>query len=125
MTYTDKRKKLVHLPNIVLDSHEHAEVPQHNVRWIQLMSEVVLEDPWIHEVVSIPVHVHQLDSIRNETRQTRQRVSSHQQSNVGIDGPRRGIKLCVMQSTGYTSGLLAPKAHIYDVSLNGSHGDTY
>ncbi|GFV40180.1 uncharacterized protein TNCV_3953771 [Trichonephila clavipes] len=41
---------------------------------------------WIHEVVSIPVHVRQLDSIGNETRQIRQHVSSHQQSNVGVDG---------------------------------------
>ncbi|GFT89135.1 hypothetical protein TNCV_3085281 [Trichonephila clavipes] len=40
---------------------------------------------WILEVVSIPVHVHQLDSIGNETRQTRQRVSSQQQSNVDGD----------------------------------------
>ncbi|GFX67967.1 uncharacterized protein TNCV_2288291 [Trichonephila clavipes] len=54
---------------------------------------------WIHEVFSIPVHVHQLDSIGNYTRQTRQRVFGHQQSNVGVDGLRRGIKLCVVQST--------------------------
>ncbi|GFX23784.1 uncharacterized protein TNCV_3597261 [Trichonephila clavipes] len=48
--------------------------------------------PWIHEVVSIPVHVHQLNSTGNETRQTRQRVSSHRQSNVDDDGPRRGVE---------------------------------
>ncbi|GFQ68017.1 uncharacterized protein TNCT_1911 [Trichonephila clavata] len=50
------------------------------------------------EFVSIPVRVHQLDSIGNETRQTRQLVSSHQQSKVGVDRPRRGVKLCVVQS---------------------------
>ncbi|GFV70199.1 uncharacterized protein TNCV_2553431 [Trichonephila clavipes] len=46
--------------------------------------------------VSIPVHVHQLDSIGNENRQT---SSSHQQTIVGVDEPRRGVKLCVVQST--------------------------
>ncbi|GFW37926.1 hypothetical protein TNCV_4631271 [Trichonephila clavipes] len=51
---------------------------------------------WIHEVVSIPVHVNQLDSFRNETRQIRLRVSSHQQSNIVVDRPRRGVKLCVV-----------------------------
>ncbi|GBM59116.1 hypothetical protein AVEN_255656-1 [Araneus ventricosus] len=52
--------------------------------------------PWIHEVVSIPVHVHPPDTIGNETRQIRQLVSSHQQFN---GGPRRGVKLCAVQST--------------------------
>ncbi|GFU71460.1 uncharacterized protein TNCV_2378471 [Trichonephila clavipes] len=51
------------------------------------------------QVVSIPTHIHPLDSIRTKTRQIRQRASSHQQYNVGVDGPRRGIKLCVVQST--------------------------
>ncbi|GFU86414.1 uncharacterized protein TNCV_1417661 [Trichonephila clavipes] len=91
--------------------NEHAEVPQHGIVRIQLMSEVVLEGPWIHEVVPIPVHVHQLDSIGNDTRQTRQRVSSHQQSKVGVDGPRRGVRLCVVQSTRvheWTSALKSP-----------------
>ncbi|GBM06883.1 hypothetical protein AVEN_147826-1 [Araneus ventricosus] len=55
--------------------------------------------PWIHEVVSIPVHVHPPDTIGNETRQTRQLVSSHQQFNGGVGGPRRGVKLCAVQST--------------------------
>ena len=36
------------------------------------------QGPWIHEVVCIPVQVHPLDTIGNETRQTRQHVSSHQ-----------------------------------------------
>ncbi|GFY27480.1 uncharacterized protein TNCV_2071001 [Trichonephila clavipes] len=60
---------------------------------------LICRSPWIYEVVSITVHVHQLDSIGNETRQTRQCVSSHQQSNIGIDGPRRGVTLCVLHST--------------------------
>ncbi|GBN63878.1 hypothetical protein AVEN_162319-1, partial [Araneus ventricosus] len=55
--------------------------------------------PWIHEVVSIPAHVHPPDTIGNETRQTRQLVSSHQQFNGGVGGPRRGLKLCAVQST--------------------------
>ncbi|GBM79026.1 hypothetical protein AVEN_23065-1 [Araneus ventricosus] len=55
--------------------------------------------PWIHEVVSIPVQVHPPDRIGNQTHQTRQLVSSHQQFNGGVGGPRRGVKLCVVQST--------------------------
>ncbi|GFU80660.1 transposable element Tcb1 transposase [Trichonephila clavipes] len=34
-------------------------------------SPVDMKSPWVHEVVSIPIHVHQLDSIGNETRQNR------------------------------------------------------
>ncbi|GBO29947.1 hypothetical protein AVEN_27051-1 [Araneus ventricosus] len=54
---------------------------------------------WINDVVSILVHVHPSDTIGNETRQTRQRVSNHQQSNGSAVGPRRGVKLCAVQST--------------------------
>ncbi|GBO10354.1 hypothetical protein AVEN_75202-1 [Araneus ventricosus] len=54
---------------------------------------------WIHEVASIPVHVHPPDTIGNETCQTRQLVSSHQQFNGGVGGPRRGVKLYAVQST--------------------------
>ncbi|GBM43360.1 hypothetical protein AVEN_166102-1 [Araneus ventricosus] len=53
---------------------------------------------WINDVVSILVHVHPSNTIGNETRQTRQRVSSHQQSNGGGVGPRKGVKLCAAQS---------------------------
>ncbi|GBM52510.1 hypothetical protein AVEN_106942-1 [Araneus ventricosus] len=53
---------------------------------------------WINDVVSILVHVHPSDTIGNEIRQTRQRVSSHQQSNGSVVGPRRGVKLCAVQS---------------------------
>ncbi|GBL97036.1 hypothetical protein AVEN_254087-1 [Araneus ventricosus] len=53
---------------------------------------------WINDVVSILVHAHPSDTIGNETRQTRQRVSSHQQSNGSVVGPRRGVKLCAVQS---------------------------
>ncbi|GBN46908.1 hypothetical protein AVEN_57578-1 [Araneus ventricosus] len=45
------------------------------------------------------IHVHPFDTIGNETRQTRQRVSSHQQFNGSIVGPRRGVKLYAVQST--------------------------
>ncbi|GFX96948.1 hypothetical protein TNCV_1996801 [Trichonephila clavipes] len=38
------------------------------------------------------MHVYQLDSIENEIRQTRQLVSSHQQSIVGVDVPRYARK---------------------------------
>ncbi|GBN41925.1 hypothetical protein AVEN_41490-1 [Araneus ventricosus] len=44
--------------------------------------------PWIHEVVSIPVHAHPPDTIGNDTRQTKKLVSSHQQFNGGVGGPR-------------------------------------
>ncbi|GBL96714.1 hypothetical protein AVEN_111850-1 [Araneus ventricosus] len=53
----------------------------------------------IKDVISILVHVYPSDTIGNETRQTRQRVSSHQQFNGSIVGPRRGVKLCAVQST--------------------------
>ncbi|GBM37397.1 hypothetical protein AVEN_28348-1 [Araneus ventricosus] len=53
----------------------------------------------INDVVSILAHVHPSDIIGNETRQTRQRVSSHQQSNGSVVGPKRGVKLCAAQST--------------------------
>ncbi|GFU75049.1 uncharacterized protein TNCV_3753001 [Trichonephila clavipes] len=62
-------------------------------------SPVGMWGPWIHEVVSIPLHVPQLYLIGNETRQTRQRVSSHHQCNVGVDGTKQGVKLFVVQST--------------------------
>ncbi|GBM00503.1 hypothetical protein AVEN_111731-1 [Araneus ventricosus] len=52
----------------------------------------------INDVVFILVHVHPSDTIGNETRQIRQRVSSHHQSNDSIVGPRRGVKLCAVQS---------------------------
>ncbi|GBM27537.1 hypothetical protein AVEN_238006-1 [Araneus ventricosus] len=55
--------------------------------------------PWIHEVVPIPVHVHPHNTIGNVTLQTRQRVSSHQQPNSGAGCPKRGVKLCAVQST--------------------------
>ncbi|GBN29821.1 hypothetical protein AVEN_129082-1 [Araneus ventricosus] len=52
--------------------------------------------PWIHEVISIPGHVHPPDTIANKTRQTRQLVSSHQQFNGGVGGPRRGSQRWVV-----------------------------
>ncbi|GBM80617.1 hypothetical protein AVEN_178715-1 [Araneus ventricosus] len=53
----------------------------------------------INDVVSILVHAQLSNTIGNETRQTRQRVSSHQQFNGSIVGPRRGVKLCAVHST--------------------------
>ncbi|GBM07192.1 hypothetical protein AVEN_15433-1 [Araneus ventricosus] len=53
---------------------------------------------WINDLVPILVHVHPSDTIGNESRQTRQRVSSHQQSNGSVVGPRKKVKLCSVQS---------------------------
>ncbi|GBM91327.1 hypothetical protein AVEN_188616-1 [Araneus ventricosus] len=53
----------------------------------------------INDAVSIVVHVHLSYAVGNETRQTRQRVSSHEQFNGSVVGPRRGVKLCAVQST--------------------------
>jgi hypothetical protein len=41
--HAEEAKKLVHLQNIVQGPRERAEVPQHDVSWTRLMSEVVLE----------------------------------------------------------------------------------
>ncbi|GBL89012.1 hypothetical protein AVEN_255168-1 [Araneus ventricosus] len=80
---------------------------------------------WINDVVSILVHVHPSDTIGNETPQTRQCVSSHQEFNGSVVGPRRGVKLCAVQSvTIHASGLSALRAHIIDGPLNSSHSDT-
>ncbi|GBN49756.1 hypothetical protein AVEN_102701-1 [Araneus ventricosus] len=54
---------------------------------------------WINDDVSILVHVHPSDTMVNETRQTRQRVSSPQQPIGDAERPRRGVKLCVARST--------------------------
>ncbi|GFX60578.1 hypothetical protein TNCV_3061511 [Trichonephila clavipes] len=76
------------------------------------MGPVSMQGPWIHEIVSIPVHVHQLDSIGNETRQTRQHVSSHQQSYVSVDGPRAIGSLVVRASDSKPEGMgLMPDAN--------------
>ncbi|GBM06475.1 hypothetical protein AVEN_58316-1 [Araneus ventricosus] len=56
---------------------------------------------WIIDVVSILVHVHPSDIIGNETRQTRQRISNHQQtqerrkslSRAVNNGTRVGLRL--------------------------------
>ncbi|GBN51468.1 hypothetical protein AVEN_5707-1 [Araneus ventricosus] len=72
----------------------------------------------INDVVSILVHVHPSDTIGNETRQTRQPVSSHQQSNGSVVGPRR----CSQQR--YTSGPSDLRVHINDGPLNSFHAVT-
>ncbi|GBN06145.1 hypothetical protein AVEN_19601-1 [Araneus ventricosus] len=74
--------------------------------------------PRIHEVVFIPVQVHPPDTIGNETRQTRQRVSSHQQSNGGL---RRGVKLCALQSTTVHEWNFGSESHINDGPFNRPH----
>lgn len=41
--YTQEREKLVHLPHIVQDLHEQAEVPQHDMARIRVVSKGILE----------------------------------------------------------------------------------
>ncbi|GBO34572.1 hypothetical protein AVEN_18661-1 [Araneus ventricosus] len=53
---------------------------------------------WINDVVSKSVRVQPSDTIGNDTRQTRQRVSSHQLSNGSVFEPMRGVTLCAVQS---------------------------
>ncbi|GBL98392.1 hypothetical protein AVEN_187730-1 [Araneus ventricosus] len=65
----------------------------------ELKSPVDKEGLRINGIVSILVHVQPSDTIGNETRQTRQRVCNHQQSNGSAVGPRRGVKHCTVQST--------------------------
>ncbi|GBO43579.1 hypothetical protein AVEN_253458-1, partial [Araneus ventricosus] len=93
-----------HLSESSLDVSEvpyHANctrrIPSQRLHQIE-QSPVDNQGPWINDVVSILVHVHPSDTIGNETRQTRQRVFSHQQSNGSVFGPRRGVKLCAVQS---------------------------
>ncbi|GBM35093.1 hypothetical protein AVEN_157764-1 [Araneus ventricosus] len=70
-------------------------IPSQRLHHIE-QSPVDKQGLWINDVVSILVHP--FDTIESETRQTRQRVSSHQQSNGSVVGPRRGVKLCAVQS---------------------------
>ncbi|GBL81929.1 hypothetical protein AVEN_50518-1 [Araneus ventricosus] len=81
-------------------------IPSQRLHQIE-QSPVDKQDLWINDVVSILVSVHLSDTIGNETCQTRQRVSSHQQSNGSVVGPRREVKLSAVQSATvqrYTSG---------------------
>ncbi|GBM37275.1 hypothetical protein AVEN_244956-1 [Araneus ventricosus] len=102
---------------------ETRPIPSQRLHQIE-QSPVDKKGLWINDVVSILIHVHPSDTIGNETRQTRQRVTSHQQSNGSVVGPRRGVKLCAVQSARYTSGSLALRDHINDGPLNSSHADT-
>ena len=70
-----------------------------------------MQGQWIHELVSMPVHVHSLDTFGNENRQTRQHVSSHQEVNLGVYWPWRGVNLRVVQSVtihGWACGSESP-----------------
>ncbi|GBM03140.1 hypothetical protein AVEN_200829-1 [Araneus ventricosus] len=74
-------------------------IPSQRLHQIE-QSPVDKQGLWINEVVSILVHVHPSDTIGNETPQTRKkRVFSHQQYNGSVVGPRRGVKICAVQST--------------------------
>ncbi|GBO34316.1 hypothetical protein AVEN_101547-1 [Araneus ventricosus] len=73
-------------------------IPSQRLHQIE-QSPVDKQGLWINDVVYILVHVYPSDTTGNETRQTRQRVSSRHQSNGSVVGPRRGVKLCAVQST--------------------------
>ncbi|GBN84543.1 hypothetical protein AVEN_142844-1 [Araneus ventricosus] len=73
-------------------------IPSQRLHQIE-QSPVDRQGLWINDVVSIFVHVHPSETIGNETRQTRQHFSCHQQSNGSVVGPRRGVKICAEQST--------------------------
>ncbi|GBM41037.1 hypothetical protein AVEN_180944-1 [Araneus ventricosus] len=80
--------------------HANCTRPKPSQRLHQIeKSPVEKQGVWINDVVSIPVLVHPSHTIRNGTRQTRKRVSSHQQSNGSVVGPRRDVRLCAVQST--------------------------
>ncbi|GBM96518.1 hypothetical protein AVEN_68018-1 [Araneus ventricosus] len=79
-------------------------IPSQRLHQIE-QSPVDKQGLWINDVVSILVHVQPSDTIGNETRQTRQLVSSHQQSNGSVVWPRRGVKLCCAVSNGTLVGL--------------------
>ncbi|GBM12925.1 hypothetical protein AVEN_163988-1 [Araneus ventricosus] len=79
--------------------HANCTCPIPSQRFHQIeQSPVDKQGLWINDVVSLLVHVHPSDTIGNETRQNRQRVSSHQQSNSSVVGPSRGVKPCAVQS---------------------------
>ena len=84
--------------HVTCQSHMYTCPTAHTPHQLE-QSPADMQGSWFHEVVSIPIHVLRLDTIGNETRQARQHVSSHQQFSVCVDGLRRGIKLCVVQST--------------------------
>ncbi|GBM98153.1 hypothetical protein AVEN_167424-1 [Araneus ventricosus] len=72
-------------------------IPSQRLHQIE-QSPVDKQGLWINDVFSTLVYVHPSNTIGNETGQTRQRVSSHQQSNGSDLAPRRGVKLCAVQS---------------------------
>lgn len=78
-----------------------------------------------HEVLlSISVHVYPTHTIKNETCQIRQHVSSHEQCNGGIGRYTWGETFVPCSQQRYTSGSSAPKANINDGPLNSSHAHT-
>ncbi|GBL82350.1 hypothetical protein AVEN_127460-1 [Araneus ventricosus] len=100
-----------------IKSKDKRPIPSQRLHQIE-QSPVDKQGLWINDVVSILVHVHPSDTIGNETRQTRQRVSSHQQSNGSVVGPRQGVKLCAVQLATVHEWASALRAHINDGPLN-------
>ncbi|GBN80200.1 hypothetical protein AVEN_119318-1 [Araneus ventricosus] len=84
-------------PVRVVSRRIRGPIPSQRLHQIE-QTPVDKQDLWINDVVSILVHVHPSNTIGNEARQTRQCISSHQQSNGSVVGPRRGVKLCTVQS---------------------------
>ncbi|GBL88983.1 hypothetical protein AVEN_255146-1 [Araneus ventricosus] len=74
-----------------------AHLPYHHRGSTRLNSPMLAKR--VNGLMTSSPHMHPSDTIGNETRHTRQRVSSHQQSNGSVVGPRRGVKLCAVQST--------------------------
>ncbi|GBM64552.1 hypothetical protein AVEN_232731-1 [Araneus ventricosus] len=62
-------------------------IPSQRLHQIE-QSPVGKQGLWINDVVPILVNGHPSDTIGNEIRQTRQCVSSHQQSNGNVVGSR-------------------------------------
>ncbi|GBM03535.1 hypothetical protein AVEN_95425-1 [Araneus ventricosus] len=74
---------------------------------------------WIHEVVSIPVHVHPPDTIGNETRN----LFPLNSSMAALAGPGEAYSCVPYSQQRYTTGTSVPKAHIDDGPFNSSEAD--
>ena len=84
-----------HVSGVPHHSNFTCPIPSHSLHHLK-QSTVDMQGPWIHEVL----HTRTRPFTQfKRTHQIRQRISSHQQSNVGIDGPRQDSKLCVKQSS--------------------------
>ncbi|GBN64353.1 hypothetical protein AVEN_99543-1 [Araneus ventricosus] len=74
-----------------------AQVPYHH-RGSTRLNSSLLTNRVYGLMMSSPYSYTCIRTLQSENHQTRQRVSSHQQSNDSVNGPRRGVKLCAVQS---------------------------